>query len=225
MLSYHYAYLELSLIFLVIWIIFFLWRKDLRKEILFVSLVIAVMGPLNEILFYFNDYWRPDIFTRCYMGVEDLIYAFAIGGIGATIYYVIFNKKYSRPKYTGYPFYLSLFFMAGLPLELFVNKVVGVNSIYVTCSFLVLITMIMLFLRKDLWWNALASAILFTLLFAVIYIFWIYLYPNVFTDWWMTKNVSGVSIFRVPIEEYLWAFCWGLSSGIFYKFIRGVAAE
>lgn len=225
MLSYQYAYLELSLIFLIIWILFFLWRKDLRKEILFVSLVMAPMGPLNEILFYFNDYWRPETFTSVYMGIEDLIYAFSIGGIGATFYYMVFNKKYSKPVYKGFPYYLSLFFMAGLPLELFLNKVVGVNSIYVTCAFLIVISIIMLMLRTDLWWSALASAFLFTVLFSLVYILWIKLYPNIFKDWWMIGNISGIQFLRVPIEEFLWAFSWGFTSALFYKFIRGVRAE
>jgi len=225
MLSYHFAYLELSLIFLAIWIVFFLWRKDLRKEILFVSIVLAPMGPLNEILFYFNDYWRPEVFSYSYFGIEDLIYAFSIGGIGATIYYIFFGKKYSSPKFKTYPFYLSLFFMVGLPLELFANKVIGWNSIYVTCAFLALISVVMLILRKDLLWSALISAILFTILFGIIYIVWLYLYPNIFNDWWMTGNISGVSLLRVPIEEFLWSFCWGFASGMFFKFIRGVKAE
>ncbi|MBU1017005.1 hypothetical protein KJ678_02465 [Patescibacteria group bacterium] len=65
---------------------------------LIMSLVIAPMGPLSE-LFYLRDYWQPKILTGRSFGIEDLFFAFTIGGIAAVIYEVSFRKNIQKDVY------------------------------------------------------------------------------------------------------------------------------
>ena len=81
-----YSYFVASLFFLTVWLLVF-WRvKPLRRHMLILSLITAAFGPVSEI-WYFADYWKPEIaFPLPIGGVEDLIFGFAIGGIGAFAY-------------------------------------------------------------------------------------------------------------------------------------------
>jgi len=72
-----YAYLFGDLFFLFIWLILFFARKDLRKQMLIMSFVVAPMGPISEI-FYLRDYWQPQLFNGWSVGVEDLLLLFQL---------------------------------------------------------------------------------------------------------------------------------------------------
>ncbi len=96
MASYRYAYLSgVLLVLLPLWLFLFFHRKDLRYEILKVSLVIGIGGPLSELL-YMRDYWRPETFIGWPIGIEDFLFGFFIGGIACSIYEELFGKHYSK---------------------------------------------------------------------------------------------------------------------------------
>ena len=52
-----YVYLIASFIMAIFWAIFFIIRKDLRKKILFTSLIGGILG-FTEI-FFVPNYWNP----------------------------------------------------------------------------------------------------------------------------------------------------------------------
>ena len=54
-LSYFFVY---SLLFMLVWVVLFAARKDLRPPMLLMSIAIAPLGPLSEI-WYLQDYWKP----------------------------------------------------------------------------------------------------------------------------------------------------------------------
>ena len=100
--NFQYAYIIGNLFFLAVWIILFIYRRDLRRKMLVMSLVVAPMGPLSEI-FYLRDYWQPQLFNGWLIGIEDLLFGFAIGGIAAVIYEELFGKKYMKRHLSAHP--------------------------------------------------------------------------------------------------------------------------
>lgn len=78
--DYRYAYLFLSTLFAAIWSILFLARADLRRPMAVVSLVTAPLGPVSE-YWYLQDYWRPPTLTAAAIHVEDILFAFVLGGV------------------------------------------------------------------------------------------------------------------------------------------------
>src|SRR5215510_9308119 len=86
-----YSYLGYSLIFLLIWIVFYVLRPDLRRQMLIFSLLITPLGPLSE-LWFLKDYWRRPTIMGYPIGLEDVIFAFASGGIVYGIYKIFFNR-------------------------------------------------------------------------------------------------------------------------------------
>jgi len=78
-------WLVFALIFLVIWIVLFLIKKGVRKEMLWASILTAPFG-LTEPLFV-PEYWNPpslfNLAAKTGFDIESLIFCFAVGGIGA----------------------------------------------------------------------------------------------------------------------------------------------
>ena len=92
MISYTYSYLIADMVFLVIWFSLFIWRKDVRKQMLVISLTLGIIATFLEYI-YIQDWWHPLTITHTIIGVEDFIFSFTISGISTVIYEEIFKKK------------------------------------------------------------------------------------------------------------------------------------
>lgn len=93
---------------------FFIRRKDLRREIFFISILISIISVLTSYCWWTKDWWRPNTVTGTIVGIEDFIIGFTAGGIMSVIYDFIFNKGYQKInlKHNPLNIYLSLLFMA-----------------------------------------------------------------------------------------------------------------
>lgn len=96
-MSYLYSYLIGDLTLLIVWFILFYFRKNVRKEMLIISLIIGIGGLFAETI-YTIDWWQPLTITGTLIGIEDFLFGFAIGGIGSSIYEVIFKKTVKIKK-------------------------------------------------------------------------------------------------------------------------------
>ncbi len=96
-MNYIYAYFIWAAIFGIIWISLYFWRKDVRKEMLIVSIFMGFIGILTEII-HIQDWWQPLTITRSTIGIEDFLIGFFIGGIAAIIYEEIYQKKINTRK-------------------------------------------------------------------------------------------------------------------------------
>ena len=221
-----YAYLIGNIIFAVIWLVLFWIRKDLRREMIILSLIGGVLFPLA--LIYLPDYWYPNhiIGHSLGIGIEDFLFAFTIGGIGAVLYEVVFGKTHTLcdcrkrdPKGL-----LSIIAVSVIVLFvlIFMFKLNSIYSSYV--SFLIIFGYIIYF-RRDLFWQAMISGFSVGLLMLFFYQIWIKIYPGIIEHWWQFQNISGVLIFGTPLEEIVWGFTWGLLAGTIYEFARGTSLK
>jgi hypothetical protein len=87
-----YAYLAGSIVLFAIWLVFFLLRRDLHKEMLAMSVLIGVLSVLTGYVWWTVDWWKPPTITHTIVGVEDLVMGFAAGGIMAAAYEVLFRR-------------------------------------------------------------------------------------------------------------------------------------
>ncbi len=62
-MEYQYTYFLKGLIFLVVWVALFVWRKSDRKEMTIMTLIFAFAGPAADIL-YTQDWWNPLTITN-----------------------------------------------------------------------------------------------------------------------------------------------------------------
>ena len=218
---YRFAYLTGEVMLAIVWLLFFFLRKDLRKQQLFVSLLTALFTPLADVFWFYQDYWRPEYSLSFrvgpgVLGIESPLCGFLIGGIAAILYEVIFKKRHSfgRPRHIAA---IAMIFFVLLTTTLLI-KIGGLNSIWASSFTLLLGSIIMLMIDKDLIKDAVMSGVLMTIIILVLYSVWFAIYPNGVQKLWVTQMLSGVKIGRIPIEEIVWFGSAGMGLGILYEF-------
>ncbi|MEN9604382.1 MAG: hypothetical protein RJB39_67 [Candidatus Parcubacteria bacterium] len=217
---YQYAYLIGNLcILLPLWLLFYFLRKDLRKELWTMSLIFGLIGPLSEV-WYLQDYWHPQLFNGWIIGIEDFLFGFFIGGIAAVIYEELFSRHlYNIRKTKLSPIVFMWMILALCAGNIFFT--LGLNSIYVSMVTFMLFALIIIIYRKDLLMDSLMSGILMGICFFSCYLIFLTLFPQAIDAWWKLKNISGIFVWKIPIEELLWAFGMGLMAGPLYEFVTG----
>jgi len=219
---YQYSYLIGDLIALIIWIILFLWRKDVRREMIIMSFLFGIAGPISELI-YTIDWWRPLTMTGTIIGIEDFIFGFVIGGIASVIYEELFKKKLmtnTLNKTSKYNETKNLFFI-GLILAilfLFCFFVLRINSFYSSIIALIIPTIYIWIKRRDLIFNSFATGIIMIIVFSLFYIVPELISPGWIATTWYFNKLSDITILKIPIEDIIWLFFAGLFIGPVYEF-------
>lgn len=197
---------------------------------LIMSLITASFGPVSEI-WYFTDYWKPEIALPLPIigGVEDLLFGFSIGGIGAFAYESLFVRGICKcvEKKGKHELFLLLFFAIEGSAMIILNNLLGLNSIYASSVGMVVFAIIMLVLRPDLLLHAVGSAFLVAGTMFAIYFLGQEFFPQshfwVERIWKLSGTDQGRIIFKhIPWTEMLWGLSWGLVWGPMYEFLVGV---
>ncbi len=227
--SYKYAYLLANGAFLAVWLLIFWRAKEMRRPMFVMSALAALFGPISE-LWYFADYWQPEIALPLpgIGGVEDLLFGFSIGGIAAFIYesFLVRGLCYCNAKKEKREWFLLVFFGVTAAAMLILNNLFGLNSIFASSLAFIIVAAVMLALRPDLLPNALGSAFLVAGTMFAIYFFGQEFFPTAHD--WMTRiwklsgTPQGIIIFKhIPWTEMLWGLSWGLVWGPMYEFLVG----
>lgn len=223
-IDYRYAYLLGNLLILLpIWVILLLYRKDLIKELLLMSLAGGIIGPISE-LYYTRDYWRPALFNGWKIGIEDFLFGFLIVGISAVIYEEVVGQRFTK-RHSRQEQHLILVVPLILAFALIFHALTiwwGVNSIYASIFLFLIIVLIVLYFRRDLTLDALLSGFFIGGVMFLGYSALTTIYPELFSRFWLMGNISGVLVRGIPIEELLWGFSFGMMAGPFYEFMMGL---
>jgi len=219
-----YSYLGYSLIFLLVWAIFYILRPDLRRRMLIFSLFIMPLGPLSEVWFL-KDYWRRPTITGYPISIEDAIFSFAIGGIAYSIYKVFFNMSVAEGHHQPRG-WLVIAFLIIIILPLFIlTDLLHINSIFSSTFSLFLIAVLTWILRPDLLKPSIVSGILVVILFFLVYKAMQVIFPSAIEYWCTGCNPLGLRISGINIEELLWDFAWGLAGGTMVEATTGEALQ
>lgn len=224
LLDYRYAYLVGNLILALPWFYFYFKRKDLRKEMVVLGLIVSVFAPITDHFLFYDDYWRPLYFyefltKRSVLGLESPLFGFLIAGISAVIYEFVYKKKalYSKPRN-----FQMIIIIALNILGTFALVWLGLNSIWANVAMLILCSIYMIYKDKDLLPDFYWSPILLISIILVLYSIWFMIYPEAYHRFWVTDNLSGILLGRIPLEEVVWFFTAGMFIGILYEFWRNV---
>jgi hypothetical protein len=222
-----YTYIFLTLPFLIIWLIIYLRSKSTRNEQVLFSYAGAIVGPLSEII-YFRDYWLPKSALFINLGnfplmLEDILFGFAIGGIAAVIFEVVFRMRLKRlsfhSKHVVKGWAIVLLF--GLALTIFLA--IGLNSIFASALAFIITTLPILFYRKDLLLDAVGSGFCVMIVMFVCYYILFNLASNtefLMKEQWLIYGTSlDLRFAGIPLTEMAWGFTWGFLAGPLYEFL------
>ena len=222
MVNYQYTYFVGDLILLAVWLLLFLWRKDIRKEMLYLSPFFGIIGLLTE-HYYIRDWWKPLTITGTPIGIEDFLFGFGIGGLAAVIYEEIFKKKARIRKVNKIKEKqrnLNIGLLIGLMALIFVGtiSILNFNTFEASLSALLIPTLIIYIKRKDLIIDSLATAVVITLLSILGYSILNLISPGFIEEFWLFQNIGKILVFRIPLEEIIWFFLIGAFIGPLYEY-------
>jgi hypothetical protein len=224
--GYHYAYLVGTGIFWLGWLGCFIAGSAYRREMRWGTLIAAPMA-LTSLLFV-PQYWTPEslfnLDARIRVGIEDFLWAGAVGGISAVVGEILLHDRLSeirsRRRTRHYAPFVFIVVVFGL-LELWHSGKTMDNCIMAFA----LGAMVLGFLRRDLVPSMLVSAISFTSLYFLMFLCVLYLYPEFVTRFYNLPHLMGIFIGGVPIEELLFAGSGGAIFSVAYEYAYGYRLE
>lgn len=218
-LPIQYAYLTGTIISLIIWLILYLHRKDLRKEMIIMSILVAILGLFSEyFLWWTRDWWRPQTITGTVIGIVDLLLGFTNGGIAAVLYEELFKKRMYKYKSRNHNLGVSSLIILSYLIFIIIFYILKLNSFIATTAVQLIMGVILILLRKDLIYDALMTGFCLTITSIPIYLLLEYLSPNFIENTWVWANLSGITFMKIPIEDLIFYFLTGFVIAPFYLY-------
>lgn len=224
MIAEQYVWLIWALGFLIPWLILYLLFPGYRKAMLWTSLFTMPFG-LTEPLFV-PAYWLPpslfDLAARTGFDIESLIFCFGIGGVGVVLYNAItgshfeaVSAEYKRlPLHKHHRLAIAAPFIA-FPLLYFFPW----NPIYPGIAAMMIGSAANILCRPDLKWKTWMGGVIFTGYYWLFIAGLEWLSPGYIERVWNLDALSGVIIFSIPLEEFLFAFTFGMYwAGVYEHF-------
>lgn len=230
-----YEYLIGVFICGIVWLILFLMRRDLRKPMLWTAAVyflfnsfLLTLWHILRKFFYLGDvlipnYWNPPMIFGLglktgFGGIEDFLFIFFIAGIATCIYEHSFKEKIKFKK--SYKPHIKAFFACLISFFLFAHFLPW-NLLYSFIFSYIVGTIVLCFERKDLVKHSLLGGFAFLIIYVLIFVLFNLLFPNFINQYYNLGNLSGIIWLKIPLEEFLFAFCFGTMWAPIYEYEHG----
>ncbi len=215
MIPLNMTYLSGSLLFLVLWLIIFFKRKDLRLIMLVLAIPAIPFGLYTEYFWYTRDWWSPILITNTRVGIEDILYSIAHAGLPATLYLFVTGKCLSSTT-VGYKSVATKICILATGVIVVGSAglyALGLSS-FVTTALVGLSIGCWIFSRRsDLFTLSIGSGLLMVCIACVVFTILHVLRPDWIDRFWLNHNLSGIRLFFAPIEDLIWYFAVGVSIG------------
>jgi len=193
---------------------------------LIMSSIVMVFGVAMNYLFWTKDWWHPPTITGTVLGIEDFLVGFGIGGITAVIYEELFKKKlsFSKKKHfsLGYAMLFTCIFIIVNIVSFYIMQFS--SSISWVLSTVIPILFIYI-LRPTLIFNSFATGIILVILGFIGYHIFDIIQPGFLYSWFNFEKLTGVVIFKVPLEDIAWFMTFGMFIGPLYEFLLDVKVK
>ncbi len=214
-------YFALALIWILIWLVQFIIRKNKRQEMLIMSLAVIPFAFFD----YYSQpsYWHPQTLLSIPVGIEGVSFGFSFGGVAVALYQVGSQRSSLQVKRdfdTTNIVAISpvLFISLGLFLFFNVNMMISLPIGLLAGCFIILVR------RPDLTKKLLNSGLYFGLLYVSVLALWLRMFPHA-QRWWDLKIYGEVTVLNVPLGEILFGFIFSAFWGTLYEFIYSSKSE
>jgi hypothetical protein len=224
--NYHYSYLVGALIFDAAWLACYLVGKNYRAEIRWGTLISAPLA-LTSILFI-PQYWTPpslfDLDQKIKVGIEDFLWAAAVGGLASAVAEIVLKERLSRLRKAARKRHFAPFVVVVVvfvALQLWHRD----KTIYNCIIAFAVGAIVIVVLRSDLIPTMLIGALSFTVLYFVLFLIVLQLYPDFVNRFYNIPHLLGIYVLKVPIEELLFAGTGGAIWSVAYEYVQGYRLE
>lgn len=221
-MNYHFAYLVGALLFDAAWLACYLIGKKYRPQIIWGTVITAPLA-LTSFLFV-PQYWTPpslfDLDARFRVGIEDFLWAGAVGGIASVVGEIVFKERLAaRRKEHRKKHYAP--FIVMLVVFLILHFMYPNKNIYSTAIAFVACALVVGVLRSDLIPTMLIGATVFTILYFLLFVYFLALYPDFIERYYNLSSISGIRLHGVPVEELMFASTGGAVWSVAYEYFQG----
>jgi hypothetical protein len=213
----HYPYLAGDLIWLAVYLAVVVAFESQRRQILLGGLLAMPCAATGVLLV--PSYWSPErIATLGGIGVEDLLFNFIFGGMAWAEAVWIVRKRIAlrltvRSVVCRYGFVVMAATVAGAALHLS-----GMKPMH--SMFLIMGSGGATFLlgRRQLWPIAAVGLVTSAAVYAIVFRAILQLWPHLLLQWTLA-NLSGWTLWTMPVEELTWALLFGPAWAISMAFV------
>jgi hypothetical protein len=184
--------------------------------------LLAAPFALTGFLFI-PEYWSPpslfNLAQRYGISIEDVLWSGAVGGIASSVSEIAFHQRLEEMRQrSGERKYGPLFVMIGVfvVLELLRPADSIFNMIIAFAAGAALIAV----LRRDLIGRMTRGAAVFAVVYLLLFVWFLSLYPDFIPRYYNTARLLGIYIIGVPVEEPLFAFSGGAVWTVFYEYVH-----
>jgi hypothetical protein len=213
--NHQYIWLIWSSAFLVPWALLYVSFPAHRRVQLVASVSTAPFG-LTEPLFV-PEYWSPpslfDLAHRTGFDVESLIFCFALGGIGVVLYNALTGKGFARVSIEYRRLALHRYHGLAVASPFIAFPVLWLlpwNPIYAAVTALAVGAVANVLCRSDLKGKTWIGGLLFLAAYSIFIGGLALSMPDYIDEVWNMERLSGIVVLRIPLEEYLFAFSFGM---------------
>jgi len=201
-----YPYLCWSALLLMVFLAIFFVVKEARR-IMIISGIASAIYSFAAIVFV-PEYWQPVLLIQSTVGLEDLVFSFANGGIVCFLAIWPFRRKMTASYTLGS--LVGRFLIWTFIGAILCYTIRRTGASVMTCFlFTMMIIGIMLLLQQKWYWPlSLAGAIGFSVLYVGVMAFLGFCFPD-FHQQWTLPNLYGQRFLTFPLEEFLWALGFG----------------
>lgn len=220
-------YLIALLPYIPLW--FFFYRKGsqrIKKEMLVMSVLCAAISPIASYLWWNKDWWQPPSILSVggVSAPEDILLGFLFTGVSAVIYDFAFKKnlRHTAVSHTNAFVFLIVTSLVVCAALFSLIKVTSFTAITIA---MVLATVGILSVRRDLIRSSLYSGLLTLLVAFPFYILIYIMSPGWSVVTYKFGTLSGMTVYGFPIEEFIFWFFYGLVIGPIYEYAKGWGFE
>lgn len=199
-ISYKYTYLIGTILFMIPWIAIFITRKDLRKEMIPISLLGGVISVVTGYVWWTIDWWLPQTITGTRVGFEDFILGWANGGVGAVLYETVHRTRIIQASNSDKlkAIYLVVTIVSFTALFYTIG---GMTTFF--ASSLALICGIAWVMQTHPQFNKVMvlNGMYMVAISVPVYILCEFVSPGWIHKTWMNENLSGLTVLNIPIED------------------------
>ncbi len=226
-------YLIGMVLFAMVWGAFVLYRKDLFFPMVYSGgfFVLVLTAGFFVIKLLWPDiplertivpgYWNPD--TLFNLGrltgghsVEDALYGFFTGGIATAVYETLFRHRIGRVR-TRHHVHFAILVGA---LGAFLAVLFPINLMWALIAFCTVGAATIWYQRPDLVRHSLLGGISYLVVYAGFFLVFMYLFPHYVPEVYSFENFLGLNFLGIPLEEYLFAFTFGLMWSPIYEYMH-----
>jgi hypothetical protein len=190
-----------------------------KKQILISSLFALPQAYFSLALI--PIYWNPDKTPFLGIGLEDFIFSFLTGGLVWMCVLAFFNDRISNILKREKIILKCIVTIVFGVISVSILSLINIKDIMNPFIVMLLWSMVIIIFHFDYWEIALTGGFTFLIVYSLILKTILIIWPE-FISFWTLNNLSNVLILKMPVEELIWAFLYGLSWSLAIAYILDV---